>query len=173
MRSLAIHETQRANFPLVDLAELLRTTVNGGASVGFVHPFSLDDSIAYWQENALPSIIAGTRLQWTASVDGNLAGTIQLVIKMPPNQEHRGEVSKLMVHPDFRNQGIATRLLETVERKAQSLGKRLLTLDTQTGSSAERLYTSFGFETVGSLPGFCKAVHEDRYDATTYMYKTI
>jgi len=90
-----------------------------------------------------------------------------------PNQRHRAEVRKLLVHPDARRRGIARALMAAIERRARHLGRSLLTLDTRTGDGAERLYASLGYETAGVIPGFARDTTEDRLDATTIMYKTV
>ncbi len=158
---------------LDDLAEILQASVAAGASVNFVLPYSLDDSRTFWRERVLPSVKRGTRTLLVARLGDKVAGTVQLDLEMPPNQAHRCEVSKLLVHPDFRNRGIAKRLMVALESEARRLGKALVTLDTRTGDNAEPLYRGLGYLTAGVIPGFARAPEEERYDATTYMYKSL
>ena len=92
----------------------------------------------------------------------------------PPNQPHRAEVRKLLVHPDFRRQGIARHLMREAEAHAVRIGRSLLTLDTRTGDSAEPLYTSLGYVTVGQIPHFSRDPQDaGKLDATTIMYKRV
>jgi hypothetical protein len=98
---------------------------------------------------------------------------VQLDYNTPPNQPHRAEVTKLMVHPEARRGGIARALMAALEHRATALGRSLITLDTRTGDMAEPLYTSLGYQTVGVIPGYCRDTIEDRYDPTTIMYKTL
>ena len=60
------------------LSEVLRACVEGGASVSFILPFSLDDAGAFWRTKVLPAVAAGTRRLLVARVDGKVAGTVQL-----------------------------------------------------------------------------------------------
>ena len=76
-----------------------------------------------------------------------------------------------MVHPEHRRDGIARALMAALEHQAAAWGRRLLTLDTRTGDSAERLYASFGYETTGVIPGYCRDPFTDTLDSTTVMYK--
>ena len=158
---------------LPDLADLLHATVHAGASVGFILPFTHDAARAFWQQKVMPGVTAGTVLCWLARVDGSLAGTVQLDIGTMPNQPHRAEVRKLLVHPDRRRQGIGRALMAVLETHAGRIGRRLLTLDTRTGDVAEPLYESLGYRTVGPIPGYCLDPFTDKLDATTIMYKQL
>lgn len=156
------------------LAEVLHASVHQGASVSFILPFSIDDSLRFWRVKVAPSVTAGTRVLLAAIADCRVAGTVQLDVGLPPNQAHRGEVAKLLVHPDFRKRGIARALMEALEQRARGLGKSLITLDTRTGDKAEPLYLSLGYQVAGTIPNFARAPETpDRLDATTYMYKMI
>jgi len=158
---------------LEGLARLLHACVHAGASVNFVMPFPPEESLAFWRDKVLPSVAAGHRLLLTGEVGGALAGTVQLDIGTPPNQPHRGEVTKLLVHPERRRNGIAKALMQELERRASDLGRSLLTLDTRTGDMAEPLYLSLGYRKVGVIPGYCLDPFEDRLDPTTIMYKPL
>jgi len=52
---------------------------------------------------------------------GRLMGTVQLDYDTMPNQVHRAEVRKLMVHPNVRRHGVARALMREVERLARHL----------------------------------------------------
>ena len=156
-----------------ELGALLHACVHAGASINFVLPYTADDSETFWAKKVLPAMRDGTRLLLVARKRGRIAGSVQLNYDTPPNQPHRAEVSKLLVHPDFRRQGIAKALMADLERRASRLGRSLLTLDTRTGDSAEPLYASLGYQTVGVIPGYCRDPFEDRLDSTTIMYKAL
>ena len=86
------------------LALILADTVEGGASVGFVTPFSTGDAAAWWR-SLLPDVAAGRVLLLGARVQGALLGTVQLQPSSMPNGRFRAEVAKLLVHPSARRQG--------------------------------------------------------------------
>jgi len=156
-----------------DLGALLHACVHDGASIGFVLPFTADDGEAFWRDKVLPAVRDGTRVLLVARVSGRIAGTVQLDYDTMPNQPHRAEVRKLLVHPAVRRHGIARALMAALERAASQWGRSLLTLDTRTGDTAERLYSSLGYKTTGVIPGFCRDPFDDRLDATTIMYKAL
>ena len=158
---------------LRELGALLQACVQGGASISFVLPFSAEDAEAFWRDTVLPAVRGGGLLLLVARQGGAIAGSVQLDHDMPPNQPHRAEVRKLMVHPAFRRRGIARILMIELERCALRMGRRLITLDTRTGDKAEPLYASLNYRTVGIIPDFCRDTIEDRLDPTTIMYKAL
>jgi ribosomal protein S18 acetylase RimI-like enzyme len=155
------------------LADILSACVQAGASLGFVQPCTLEISRDFWQQKIFPSVRDGGRLMLLSRIDDRITGTVQLVTDMLPSQRHRCEVSKLLVHPDYRRQGIAKMLMVDLEQRALDLGKRLITLDTKTGDPAEKIYSAMGYQTAGSIPGYCRSPEGDCDDATTYMYKAL
>ena len=63
---------------------------------------------------------------------------MQVILALPPNQPHRAEIAKLLVHRSARRRGIARQLMERRRGEARAEGKTLLVLDTVTGDAAER-----------------------------------
>ncbi|CAI2933630.1 GNAT family N-acetyltransferase [Aminobacter niigataensis] len=156
------------------LGALLHACVHDGASIGFVLPYAHAEAEGFWTGKVLPGVRDGTRIMLVASKDDRIAGTVQLGCDTMPNQPHRADVNKLMVHPGFRRQGIAQLLMKELEVRARELGRSLMTLDTRTGDNAEPLYTALGYRTVGVIPGFARdPMGGDRLDPTTIMYKTL
>ena len=159
---------------LPELAGLLHACVIAEASVGFVLPFDIAEAEQFWSAKILPSISAGRAVQMVARIDGRIVGAVLLDHDTAPNQPHRAEVRKLLVHPDFRRRGVARSLMHELERRALALSRTLLTLDTRTGDFAEPLYASMGFHTVGMIPTYCRDAADPRkLDATTIMYKAL
>lgn len=156
-----------------ELGALLHACVHAGASVGFVLPFTEADGEAFWSGSVLPAVRDGRRALLVARVGGRIAGSVQLDCDTPPNQPHRAEIRKLLVHPAFRRRGIARALMAEIERLAIRRGRSLITLDTRTGDGAEPLYAALGYATAGVIPGYSRDPAEDRLDATTIMYKTL
>ena len=171
--TISVFTAEEVAAHLEGLGALLHACVHAGASVNFVLPFAPADAAAFWRDNTLPKLCAGARLLLVARAGGGIVGTVQLDTDTPPNQPHRAEVSKLLVHPEMRRRGIARALMAAVERQARQMERSLITLDTRTGDTAEPLYASLGYATVGVIPGYCRAPAEDRLDSTTIMYKTL
>ena len=156
---------------LDDLADVLRATVHAGAGVSFYLPFSIDDARRFWDEKVLPAARAGTRRVLVARDGDAIVGTVQLELTMPPNQRHRAEVMKMLVHPAARRRGIARALMKALEDVARQERRTLLTLDTVTGCAAEPLYLSLGFAAVGVIPRFARQALSEELEDATIMYK--
>ncbi len=155
------------------LTELLHACVIGGASVNFIAPFSLVDAERFWLKRVAPGLDAGTLTVLCAFEGERLAGSVQLDCDTVPNQAHRADVKKLLVHPDFRRKGLARALMGRIEDEARAKGRSLLTLDTAAGSSAEPLYHALGYTAIGTIPGYARAVHSNAMDGATFFYKVL
>ena len=97
---------------------------------------------------------------------------MQVILALPPNQPHRAEIAKLLVHRSARRRGIAELLMERAEAEARAEGKTLLVLDAVTEGDAARLYARLGWTTVGVIPDY--ALYPDgRPCDTTVFWKKI
>lgn len=164
-------DTREAGERLDELAAVLADCVAGGASVGYMAPFSLDDARAAF-EGFVSDAERGSRVLLAAFDGGRVVGSAQVVLAMMPNQPHRAEIAKVMVHRSARRRGLAERLMQAAEDVARAEGRTLLVLDAVTGGDAARLYDRLGWTTVGVIPGF--ALYPDgRPCDTTYFWKRV
>lgn len=170
-QEIRILSESEARRHLDDLASVLVDCVAGGAGVGFILPFTQDDAREWWQA-LLPAVGRGERVLLAAVVDGRVMGTVQLVLASPVNQQHRADVAKMLVHSQARRRGIGEALLRALDDVARQHGKSLMTLDTVTGSGAERLYLRLGWTKVGSIPNYALSPTRT-WDATTIMWKAV
>ena len=153
------------------LAAVSIDCVEGGASVGFMHPFTRDRALAFWRKVA-QGVAAGDRALLVAEDAGGICGTVQLIVGQMENQPHRADLAKMLVHRRARRQGLGAALMRAAEALARDCGKTLLVLDAVTGGDAARLYESLGWTRVGDIPryalfprgGFC---------STTYYYRDL
>src|SRR3954468_7394451 len=98
------------------LAAVLVDCVEGGASVSYMAPFSHDDARGVFEEVAA-EVERGRRVLLAAFDDGDVVGTVQVNLATPPNQPHRGDIAKLLVHRSARRRGIAAQLMDAAERE--------------------------------------------------------
>jgi len=156
---------------LDDLAALLADCVAGGASVSYMAPFTHDRAREAFQAMAA-EVDRGRRLLLAAFAGDRLVGTVQVILALPPNQPHRAEIAKLLVHREARNRGVARLLMERADAEARAEGRTLLVLDTVTGGTADRLYTRLGWTRVGEIPGY--ALYPDgRPCGSTIFWKAL
>lgn len=155
------------------LSRILADSVEDGAAISFMAPMPYNDAARFWRNDVLPEVAAGRRVLFGAKRNGKLVGTVQLLTAMPPNQPHRCEIAKMIVHPSARRLGIGRTLMNRAIGHARELGKTLVTLDTRTGDAAEPLYASVGFEVAGVIPDFAWDPDGQARHATTYMFHRI
>jgi GNAT superfamily N-acetyltransferase len=155
----------------VALTGLLKACVDAGASIGFLPPLVPAESDAYWRE-VFDEVARGTRIL-LAAVDGDrVIGSVQLGLAMKPNALHRGEVQKLIVHPEARRRGLGRALMERIEEAALHRGRTLLVLDTKRGDDAERLYPALGWSRSGVIPHYARN-GDGGLDDTVVFYKEL
>jgi GNAT superfamily N-acetyltransferase len=148
------------------LAEVLLDAVSSGASVSFMA--SLDRATARdWWHRTLDAL-GPKGLAVVARDGGTIVGCVLLQPAWAPNQPHRADVAKLLVHRRARDHGVAHALMADLERRAWGAGFTLLTLDTKRGDVAEHLYRSIGWTPVGAIPDY--ALNPDGTSCDTVVF---
>ncbi len=153
---------------LDELAAVLVDCVEGGASVGYMAPFSHADARRVYEAYA-EDVEHGRRLLLAAFAGEELVGTVQVVFAPHPNQPHRADVARMLVRRSARRMGVGRRLMEEAEREALAEGRTLLVLDTVTGDDAERLYERHGWTRVGVIPGYARYPDGQLCDTTVFF----
>jgi GNAT superfamily N-acetyltransferase len=149
-----------------ELAGVLADCVNGGASVNFMLPYSAADAAEFFRK-VVPSVARGDTILLAAEIDGRIVGTVQLGLDMPPNQPHRAEVKKMLVHRSARGKGVGAALLSQIEARAKQKGRTLLVLDTAS-DDARRLYERSGWRRLGNIPDYALLPGGALCDTTIY-----
>jgi len=127
-------------------------------------PYGPDDATQFFRK-VVVAMERGEIVLLAAKLDDRIVGTVQLGMDTPPNQPHRGEIRKLLVHRSARNAGVGAALMQAIEAIAKARGRTLLILDTAS-DSAERLYERGGWQRLGTIPdyamwpqgGFCDSI---------------
>ncbi|MDP3854715.1 GNAT family N-acetyltransferase [Phenylobacterium sp.] len=168
IRRLAPAET-RAAAPV--LGAILKDCVEGGASVSFMADMTLAEAVAFWDGVALAQAVDG-RAVIMAEDEAGPFGVVEVIPAGAPNQPHRADVAKMLVHRRGRRRGVGEALMRAAEQAGRDLGKSLLTLDTVEGEAAERLYTRLGWRRVGVIPGYA-LLPDGTLCGTVVFYKDI
>jgi GNAT superfamily N-acetyltransferase len=134
------------------LAALLIDAVDSGAAVSFLATLTLEHAEEWWRGTLASS---DPRAIFLVARDASgIVGTVQLHPAWAPNQPHRADVAKLLVHRRCRRAGLGARLMQAIEDAARRSGFSLLTLDAKRGEAAERLYRRLGWIAVGTIPRY-------------------
>lgn len=166
-KGLKIVELTTIDQHIEELSDLLMKVVDEGASIGFLSPMARAAAMDFWEHALSPHVIL-----FTAWVDDAIAGTVQLHLCMKQNGTNRAEIAKMMVHPNYRQKGIARSLMQTAEERAKEEGRTLLILDTVEGAPSNHLYKSLGFVQGGRIPDYAASPFGE-LEATIIYYKQI
>jgi GNAT superfamily N-acetyltransferase len=156
---------------LEQLAAVLVDCVEGGASVSFMAPFSHSEALAFFRKVA-GSVASGGTVLLAARLDGRIVGTVQLGLDTPPNQPHRADVKKMLVHRAARNRGIGAALMARVEQEALRHDRWLLVLDTVPNENGHRVYLRAGWTESGVIPDYA-LFPDGRLCDTAVMWKRL
>jgi GNAT superfamily N-acetyltransferase len=160
-----------ADAALAQLADVLADCVEGGASVSFMSPFSHQQALAFFRD-VMDSVTAGNTVLLAARLDGRIVGTVQLGLDTPPNQPHRADIKKMLVHRSARGRGVGAALMARVEAEARRHGRWLLVLDTVPGENGHRLYLRAGWTQTGLVPDYA-LFPDGRLCDTAIMWKRL
>ena len=155
---------------LRDLALLLLDAVESGAAVSFLTSLTLEQAEGWWRKT-----ISGAdprAIFLVARDDEGILGSVQLHPAWAPNQPHRAEVAKLLVHRQARRKGLGAQMMQSIETAARHAGFRLLTLDAKRGAPAEALYRKLGWTAAGVIPRYALDTDGTPHDAV-FFYKEL
>jgi GNAT superfamily N-acetyltransferase len=153
------------------LGAVLADCVAGGASVNFMIPFSSEEGETFFRGVA-EGVAAGDTILLAAFHDAEIIGTVQVLLVQKPNQLHRVDIAKMLVHRAARRRGIGAALMRAAEVEVVKAGRWLAVLDTATGGEAERLYRQLGWQECGVIPEFARWPHGPLCAATVF-YKRL
>jgi GNAT superfamily N-acetyltransferase len=169
------HEIERLIAPVGDsdlrvLAQLLVDAVESGAAVSFLASLTLERAEDWWR-TTIATAAPGAIFLVARDAEG-IVGTVQLHPSWAPNQPHRAEIAKLLVHRRSRRSGLGTQLMKAIEDAARHAGFGLLTLDAKRGAAAEQLYRQIGWTHAGTIPRYALDPDGAWHDAVI-LYKEL
>lgn len=111
-----------------------------------------------WSEKSIASELDNRLSCWLVALDGDT------VVGYVGSQTVLGETDmmNIAVHPDYRNKGIATDLIEGLIETLTKQGSHSLMLEVRaTNEPAKNLYNKLGFEAVGIRKNYYRNPKED------------
>jgi GNAT superfamily N-acetyltransferase len=168
---IAVLDAPVADTALDQLASVLVDCVEGGASVSFMSPFSHAEALAFFRKVAA-SVVSKDTVLLAARLQGRIVGTVQLGLDTPPNQPHRADIKKMLVHRFARGLGIGAALMAQAEHEARRNGRWLLVLDTVPGQNGHRVYQRAGWTQSGIIPDYA-LFPDGRICDTAVMWKRL
>jgi GNAT superfamily N-acetyltransferase len=109
-RSPSGASAEEASAAIEALTDVLIDCVQGGASVSFMWPLPRERALAFWRRVSLKAWRgANACCWWLKTAQGQIVGTVQLIVDLPDNQPHRADVAKMLVHRQARRRGVAQR----------------------------------------------------------------
>jgi ribosomal protein S18 acetylase RimI-like enzyme len=155
---------------LRSLALLLVDAVDSGAAVSFL-TVTEAQALDWWRKQ-FGAPASGT-IVLVARDDQGIVASVQLHPSWAPNQPHRADVAKLIVHRRARRRGLGAEMMAAVEREAANAGYRLLVLDSKRGDAGERLYRRLGWNVVGTIPRYALDTDGHTPHDTVLFYKEL
>ena len=153
------------------LAELLVDAVDSGAAVSFLATLTVERAEDWWRK-VIATADSRAIILLARDAKG-IVGTVQCHPSWAPNQPHRADIAKLIVHRRGRHAGLGEALMRSIEEDAKHAGFTLLTLDAKRGGAAERLYRRLGWTHVGIIPRYAVDTDGQTLHDTVIFYKEI
>lgn len=133
------------------LGTLWIAVTRAGGAVGFPADAPEGDVRAS-AERVVADVRAGREQLIALESGGDLLGTVFLRRGHNATRQHRGDVRRLMVHPDLQGRGWGKALLDAAVAHATVVGLEQLLLSTRGGTSLPEFYAKQGWTQVGLFP---------------------
>lgn len=108
-------------------------------------------------ENSLKMLTDSSREVYLGTVDGRVVGFIVLIM----SGAFVGFVQTIGVAPEWRNQGIGTRLLKFAEDMIFEKAPNVFMCVSSFNRNAQRLYERLGYEVIGELKDYIVPGHSE------------
>lgn len=94
----------------------------------------------------------GNRIRLVSEVDGEVIGYLQMFFSRHPLTFHTAEIFTVVVNPEFRREGIATKMIEMALGTAKARKTEIVKIGVEAKNTpAVNLYTKVGFREYGRL----------------------
>jgi ribosomal-protein-alanine N-acetyltransferase len=137
------------------MIEIINMTADHVVQIAEIEKLCFSDP---WSENSISSELDSRISLWLVALDGDaVAGYVgsQSVLDM-------ADMMNVAVHPNYRRQGIAKKLVQALVDALKEKGIKSLTLEVrQSNAPAIALYQQLGFQQVGLRPNYYRNPREN------------
>lgn len=137
------------------IVTLVNCATGDGGTLGYAEPMSLTDATAFIG-NLRRRVATGESHVLLGWVGGMPAFLAVLTLNGMTNCRHRAELSKGVVHPNYRGRRFVQIGFRELVRRAEQLGVEQFVLDVREGSRAHLLWQRFGFESFGVMQDYAR-----------------
>jgi ribosomal protein S18 acetylase RimI-like enzyme len=137
------------------IVALMDCAAADGGTLGYAEPISAEESAGF-VSGLRRRISAGESHVLIGRVDRQLVFLAILTLNGMPNCRHRAELSKGVVHPDYRGRQCVQMAFRELVQRAEALGVEQLVLDVREDTRAHALWQRFGFQSFGVLPDYAR-----------------
>ncbi|MFI6453706.1 GNAT family N-acetyltransferase [Streptosporangium amethystogenes] len=146
------------------------TVTNAGGAAGFPFPPVTLDQVAVVADRLIAGLAPQRSRFLLASVDGTLAGWLNVRRDTNPLIAHWGTVHHVQTHTGFRGKGVGAALMHHVRRLArEEMGLEQLHLAARGGVGLEDFYGRLGWQEIGRWPGALRLAPSDDRDEILMM----
>lgn len=137
------------------IVNLVNCATGDGGTLGYAELMSVAEAQAFI-EALRRSVVAGESSVLLGRVDSQPAFLVIITLNRMPNCRHRAELSKGVVHPDYRGKNYVQLGFRALVQRAEQLGVDQLVLDVREGCRAHALWQRFGFVSFGVLDDYAR-----------------
>lgn len=146
----------------MDNIQILRMTLDDFYEIEDVYNTCFD---TFWEPHNLKSELENINSQYiVAKINSQIVGFAGIWYSVDD-----AHITNIVVHKDFRKNGIGCKLLENLIDLAKEHNKTSLTLEVNVNNTiAQKLYLKYGFENLGIRKKYYKGI-EDAFIMTLYF----
>lgn len=152
-----------------DIVALIDSSVADGGTLGYAEPLSISQAKVFI-DGLTQRLADGDCHILLGRNDSQPSFMVVVTQSGMANCRHRAELSKGVVHPAHRGQGLVKHAFRELVRRADELGVEQFILDVREGTRAHQLWTHYGFVSIGVLEDYARVAgtsHRGHFMAQT------
>jgi len=153
---------------LVQIRRLFNAVLETETVIGFPAPLENGESQGFFDELAQDVRLRRKDLLLVRAPNESVVAMLLLSQNAQPNCRHIAELSKCIIQPEYRGQGVLDGGVKALAERCREIGVDVLTMDVRKGSRAEKIWRLLGFTPFGELPDYARVA--GKVEAGVYMW---